>query len=298
MTLLTCTLPDIKKLRSGKVREVFDLGDRVLFVTTDRSSAFDSVFPNGIPGKGKILNQLSAFWFQHFQNIPHHLITTNVEKYPEELAPFAATLEGRSMIVKKTQPLPVECVVRGYLAGNGWKEYQEHGTLAGIPLPKGLRNAEALPEPMFTPSTKAEEGHDEPITWDQCCELISKERAEQVRSMSLQLYTEGARYARERGIIIADTKFEFGILDGTVILIDECLTPDSSRFWPIDEYEVGKNPPSFDKQFLRDYLEASGWNKLPPAPELPPEIIAKTAAKYQEAFEKLTGMKEGRDSQG
>ena len=298
MTLLQCTLPGIKKLRSGKVREVFDLGDRVLFVTTDRISAFDSVFPNGIPGKGKILNQLSAFWFQHFQNIPHHLITTNVEKYPEELAPFAATLEGRSMIVKKTQPLPVECVVRGYLAGNGWKEYQEHGTLAGIPLPKGLRNAEALPEPMFTPSTKAEEGHDEPITWDQCCELISKERAEQVRSMSLQLYTEGARYARERGIIIADTKFEFGILDGTVILIDECLTPDSSRFWPIDEYEVGKNPPSFDKQFLRDYLEASGWNKLPPAPELPPEIIAKTAAKYQEAFEKLTGMKEGRDSQG
>ncbi len=286
-TLLTCDLPNIKKLRSGKVREVFDLGDRVLFVTTDRISAFDSVFPNGIPGKGKILNQCSAFWFHHFTKIPNHLITTDIKEYPSELEPYLKMLEGRSMIVKKTDPLPVECVVRGYLAGNGWKEYQQHGTLAGIPLPKGLQNAEALPEAMFTPSTKAEEGHDEPISWKQCCDLIGKEKSEEVRTMSLQLYTEGARYARERGIIIADTKFEFGILDGQVILIDECMTPDSSRFWPMDEYEVGKNPSSFDKQFLRDYLEASGWNKLPPAPPLPEEIVEKTAQKYQEAFHRL-----------
>ncbi|MBM3856514.1 MAG: phosphoribosylaminoimidazolesuccinocarboxamide synthase [Verrucomicrobia bacterium] len=290
MTLLQCDLPNIRKLRSGKVREVFDLGDCVLFVTTDRISAFDSVFPNGIPGKGKILNQCSAFWFQYFTNIPNHLITIDVEKYPNELKPHLELLAGRSMIVKKTKPLPVECVVRGYLAGSGWKEYQENGTLAGIKLPKGLRNAEALPEPMFTPSTKAEEGHDEPITWEQCCHLIGQEKAEQVRAMSLQLYTEGAHYARERGIIIADTKFEFGVLDGKIILIDECMTPDSSRFWPIDEYEVGKNPPSFDKQFLRDYLEASGWNKLPPAPELPEEIVLKTAQKYQEAFSRLAAV--------
>ena len=340
MTLLTCNLPNIKKLRSGKVREVFDLCNCILFVTTDRISAFDSVFPNGIPGKGKILNQCSAFWFEYFKSgslvelaavnaesqasntqersvygdtraestgatqqctpvvelsmrpeIPNHLITTDLEKYPTELQPYLEILEGRSMIVKKTTPLPVECVVRGYLAGSGWKEYQEYGTLAAIKLPKGLRNAEALPEPMFTPSTKAEEGHDIPITWEQCCELIGQEQAEQVRAMSLQLYTEGARYARERGIIIADTKFEFGLLDGKIILIDECMTPDSSRFWPIDEYEIGKNPPSFDKQFLRDYLESCDWNKQPPAPELPPEIIAKTASKYQEAFERLTGKK-------
>jgi len=294
MNLLTYTLPGIKKLRSGKVREIFDLGDCVLFVTTDRISAFDCILPNPIPNKGKVLNQLSAFWFQHFKTIPNHLITTDVTKYPKELAPFATMLEGRSMIVKKTNPLPVECVVRGYLAGSGWKEYQQYGTLAGIPLPKNLRNAEALPEPMFTPSTKAEEGHDEPITWDQCCQIIGKARAEKVRTMSLQLYTEGARYALERGIIIADTKFEFGLLDKTVILIDECLTPDSSRFWPIHEYRIGENPPSFDKQFLRDYLEASRWNKQPPAPELPEEIILKTSQKYQEAFEKLTGMKKER----
>lgn len=287
MPLLTCNLPNIKKLRSGKVREVFDLGDQILFITTDRISAFDSVFPNGIPGKGKILNQCSAFWFQHFKNIPNHLITTDVKEYPEELKPHLEILEDRSMIVKKTEPLPIECVVRGYLAGSGWKEYCENGTLAGIHLSKGLQNAEALPEAMFTPSTKAEEGHDQPITWEQCCDLIGKEKAEQVRIMSLQLYTEGARYALERGIIIADTKFEFGMLGEQIILIDECMTPDSSRFWPTDQYEIGKNPPSFDKQFLRDYLEKSGWNKLPPTPALPEEIVLKTAEKYQEAFNRL-----------
>lgn len=290
MPLLTCNLPNIKKLRSGKVREVFDLGDHILFVTTDRISAFDSVFPNGIPGKGKILNQCSAFWFQHFKNIPNHLVTTDIKKYPEELKPHFEILEDRSMIVKKTEPLPIECVVRGYLAGSGWKEYCENGTLAGIHLSKGLQNAEALPEAMFTPSTKAEEGHDQPITWKQCCDLIGKEKAEQVRIMSLQLYTEGARYALERGIIIADTKFEFGMLGEQIILIDECMTPDSSRFWPTDQYEIGKNPPSFDKQFLRDYLEKSGWNKLPPAPALPEEIVLKTAEKYQEAFNRLAAV--------
>lgn len=285
--LLHCALPTLKKLRRGKVREVFDLDDHVLFVTTDRISAFDVVFPNGIPGKGKILNHCSAFWFQYFKTIPNHFVTANVEEYPRALHPYLEILQGRSMIVKKTKPLPVECIVRGYLAGSGWKEYQEKGTLAGIPLPKGLRNAEALPEPMFTPSTKADEGHDEPITWEQCCTILGKERAEQVRTRSLQLYTEGANYAKQRGIIIADTKFEFGEFEETIMLIDECMTPDSSRFWPIEEYEVGKNPPSFDKQFLRDYLESCHWNKQPPAPLLPESIVLKTAEKYQEAWNKL-----------
>ena len=288
MNLITCNLPGIKKLRSGKVREVFDLGETLLLVATDRISAFDCILPDAIPGKGAVLNQLSEFWFQRLSSIPNHLITTTIGNYPKELEPYAEILCGRSMIVKKTIPLPVECVVRGYLAGSGWQEYQQQGTLAGITLPKGLRQAESLPEPMFTPSTKAEEGHDEPITWDQSRELLGNEIALQVRAMSLALYEEGRRLAAERRIIIADTKFEFGMLNGKIILIDECMTPDSSRFWPMDQYCIGKNPPSFDKQFVRDYLETCGWDKKAPAPLLPPEIIAKTAEKYQEALECLT----------
>lgn len=291
MTILSCNLPGIKKLRSGKVREVFEVpnnSDQLLVVTTDRISAFDAIFPNPIPSKGAVLNQFSIFWFHQLTSIPNHLITADVTNFPKELQPHAELLRDRSMIVKKTTPLPIECIVRGYLAGSGWNEYKIHGTLAGVPLPSGLRQAERLPEAQFTPSTKSEEGHDELITWEECEKILGKEIASQVRSMSLALYEEGRTYAAERGIIIADTKFEFGLLDGKVILIDECMTPDSSRFWPMDQYIVGQNQPSFDKQFLRDYLEESGWNKLPPAPELPEEIIQKTAEKYQEALRRIT----------
>ncbi|MFI0348416.1 MAG: phosphoribosylaminoimidazolesuccinocarboxamide synthase [Chthoniobacterales bacterium] len=290
MNLLTCTLPGIKKLRSGKVREVFEVpnhDDQLLVVTTDRISAFDCILPNAIPGKGKVLNQLSSFWFNKCNFIPNHLITTDVEKYPQELQAYAEELQERSMIVKKTTPLPIECVVRGYLAGSGWNEYQRHGTLAGVPLPTGLCQAEKLPEVFFTPSTKAEEGHDEPISWEQCKKILGDCVATEVRKMSIALYEHGRDYAATHGIIIADTKFEFGLLDDKIILIDECMTPDSSRFWPMDQYVVGENPPSFDKQFLRDYLESCGWNKMPPAPELPDEIVTKTAEKYHEALFKL-----------
>lgn len=290
MDFLTCDLPGIKKLRSGKVREVFDLEDSLLLVTTDRLSAFDCILPDAIPGKGKVLNQLSAFWFRRLKDVPNHLLETEILAYPSSLAPYANELEGRSMIVKKTAPLPVECVVRGYLAGSGWQEYQKQGTLAGEFLPKGLQQAERLPEVCFTPSTKAEEGHDEPITWNQCQELLGPEIAEKVRAMSIKLYEQGRDYAATRGIIIADTKFEFGLYDGDIILIDECMTPDSSRFWPMNQYKMGENPPSFDKQFVRDYLEGCGWDKQPPAPSLPEEIIAKTAEKYQEALERITGI--------
>jgi phosphoribosylaminoimidazole-succinocarboxamide synthase len=291
MELLTCDLSGIKKLASGKVRELFDLGDELLLVATDRISAFDCILPNAIPGKGKVLTQLSAFWFEKLSSnasIPNHLITTDVARYPSFLEPYAALLEGRSMIVKKTKPLPIECVVRGYLAGSGWQEYQEHGTLGGMPLRKGLRQAERLPEVYFTPSTKAAEGHDEPITWEQCKNILGEKIAAEVRTMSLALYEQGHKLAAERGIIIADTKFEFGMQDDTLLLIDECLTPDSSRFWPIDQYRVGENPPSFDKQFVRDYLMTCNWDKKAPAPSLPPEVIAKTAEKYQEAFARLS----------
>ncbi len=292
MELLNCELPPLQKVRSGKVREVFDLAslgrhDQLLLVATDRLSAFDCILPNAIPGKGVVLNQLSRFWFQKLSFVPNHLVETETEHYPKALHPYAELLRERSMIVKKTTPLPVECVVRGYLAGSGWKEYQQYGTLAGVTLPRGLQEAERFIEPHFTPSTKAEAGHDEPITWEECQQLLGEKISKQVRTMSLELYQAGAAIAAERGIIIADTKFEFGLLDTEVILIDECMTPDSSRFWPIDQYEVGKNPPSFDKQFVRDYLETCGWNKLPPAPELPAEIIAKTAEKYQEALSRF-----------
>jgi phosphoribosylaminoimidazole-succinocarboxamide synthase len=282
-------LPGIPKLRSGKVREVFDLGETLLFVATDRLSAFDVILPDPIPQKGAVLNQISAFWFRRFTFVKNHLVTDDTEKFPTELTHFRDQLRGRSMIVRKTKPLPVECVVRGYLAGSGWKEYQQSGSVSGVALPKGLQLASQLPEPIFTPSTKADAGHDENIDWEKCCATLGRDIAERVKDFSLKIYEAGRQHAAERGIIVADTKFEFGMLGDELLLIDECLTPDSSRFWPADQYVVGQSPPSFDKQFVRDYLETLDWNKTSPGPRLPAEIIEKTAAKYREAFERLTG---------
>jgi len=282
-------IPGIKKLRSGKVREVFDLGDTLLFVVTDRISAFDVILPDPIPHKGAVLNQISAFWFKRFDTIRNHLVTSNFEEFPKELQPFREELAGRSMIVKKTTPLPVECVVRGYLAGSGWKEYQESQSVCGIELPARLKLASELPSPIFTPATKAEQGHDENIDMKRCAQILGNEIANRVKTLSLEIYSSGREYAAQKGIIVADTKFEFGTVDGELLLIDECLTPDSSRFWPKDEYVVGKSPPSFDKQFVRDYLETLDWDKTPPAPRLPKDVIEKTSAKYLEAFRRLTG---------
>jgi phosphoribosylaminoimidazole-succinocarboxamide synthase len=282
-------LPGIKKLRSGKVREVFDLGENLLFVVTDRLSAFDVILPDPIPSKGAVLNQLSAFWFQRFNTIESHFITADFDEFPKELQGFREQLAGRSMIVKKTKPLAVECVVRGYLAGSGWNEYKKTQSVCGIKLPSGLQLASQLPEPIFTPSTKAEEGHDENIDMQECARILGDEMANRVQDLSLKIYSEGREHAAGRGIIVADTKFEFGTVNGKLLLIDECLTPDSSRFWPADQYVVGESPPSFDKQFVRDYLETLDWDKTPPGPRLPAEIIEKTSAKYREAYEQITG---------
>ena len=286
--LLIVDLPGIKKLRSGKVREVFDLGETLLFVVTDRLSAFDVILPDPIPQKGAVLNQLSAFWFRRFHEIDNHFVTADFAEFPKELQPFRNQLAGRSMIVRKTKPLTVECVVRGYLAGSGWKEYQKSQSVCGIKLPLGLKLASQLPEPIFTPSTKADEGHDENIDMKECARILGDETANRVRDLSLDIYSRGRDHAAQRGIIVADTKFEFGTVDGKLMLIDECLTPDSSRFWPADRYVVGQSPPSYDKQFVRDYLETLDWDKSPPAPKLPTEVIEKTTAKYIEAYEKLT----------
>jgi len=282
-------LPGIQKLRSGKVREVFDLGETLLFVVTDRISAFDVILPDPIPYKGAVLNQISAFWFKRFDGIENHVVTADFEQFPNELQQLRQQLVGRSMIVKKTKPLPVECVVRGYLAGSGWKEYQESQSVCGIKLPAGLKLASQLPEPIFTPATKAEEGHDENIDMKLCAEILGEELANRVKALSLEIYSRGRDHAVQRGIIVADTKFEFGTVDGDLLLIDECLTPDSSRFWPMDKYAVGQSPPSFDKQFVRDYLETLDWAKTPPAPRLPKDVIERTSAKYLEAFRRLTG---------
>ena len=282
-------LPGIQKLRSGKVREVFDLGETLLFVVTDRISAFDVILPDPIPYKGAVLNQISAFWFKRFDGIENHVVTADFEQFPNELQQLRQQLVGRSMIVKKTKPLPVECVVRGYLAGSGWKEYQESQSVCGIKLPAGLKLASQLPEPIFTPATKAEEGHDENIDMKLCAEILGEELANRVKALSLEIYSRGRDHAAQRGIIVADTKFEFGTVDGDLLLIDECLTPDSSRFWPMGEYAVGQSPPSFDKQFVRDYLETLDWDKTPPAPRLPKDVIERTSAKYLEAFRRLTG---------
>ncbi len=290
--ILQLDLPGIKKVRSGKVREVFDLGDRFLLVASDRISAFDVIMPNGIPHKGAVLTQISHFWFEKFSSlVPNHLLAKANDPLPANLQPFADKLAKRSMIVKKAKPLAIECIVRGYLSGSGLKEYKKSQTVCGIKLPAGLVDSSELPEPIFTPSTKAEQGHDENINFEQACKIVGTELATQARDLSLMIYKAGRDFARERGIIIADTKFEFGLFDGKLILIDEVLTPDSSRFWPADQYAPGKGQPSFDKQFVRDYLETLDWDKTPPGPQLPEDVVAKTSAKYLEAYENLTGEK-------
>lgn len=291
MTLLECNLPGIPKLRSGKVREVFDLGDSLLIVATDRISAFDCILPTAIPRKGEVLTQMTAFWYGVLDFVPNHFITARFEAFPAVLHPFEAQLRNRSMLVRKANPLPVECVARGYIAGSGWKEYQSAGTVGGHEVPAGLLQSAKLPSPLFTPSTKVESGHDENITWKECRRILGDELAIQVRDLTIDLYEHGCAHATRAGILIADTKFEFGLADGELILIDECLTPDSSRFWPADSWQPGTNPPSYDKQFVRDYLETLDWDKTPPAPELPAEVAEKTSAKYIEAYEKLTGLK-------
>jgi len=290
--ILQLDLPGIKKVRSGKVREVFDLGDRFLLVASDRISAFDVIMPNGIPHKGAVLTQISHFWFEKFSAlVPNHLLAKANDPLPANLQPYADKLAKRSMIVKKAKPLAIECIVRGYLSGSGLKEYKKSQTVCGIPLPASLVDSSELPEPIFTPSTKAEEGHDENINFEQACKIVGTELATQARDLSLMIYKAGRDYAKQRGIIIADTKFEFGLFEGKLILIDEVLTPDSSRFWPADQYAPGKGQPSFDKQFVRDYLETLTWDKTPPGPKLPDDVVAKTSAKYLEAYEKLTGKK-------
>jgi phosphoribosylaminoimidazole-succinocarboxamide synthase len=289
-TLLQLDMAGIRKVKSGKVREIFDLGDRLLFVATDRISAFDVIMPNGIPRKGEVLTQISYFWFAQTESFqPNHLISRANDPLPANLQPFARQLAGRSMIVKKAAPLAIECVVRGYLAGSGWKEYRERQTVCGIKLPAGLKESAELPEPIFTPATKAETGHDENISFEEAAKVTGAEIAEEARAASLKIYNFARDYARKRGIIIADTKFEFGMLDGKLILIDELLTPDSSRFWPADQYQPGKGQPSFDKQFVRDYLETLDWNKMAPGPMLPADVVAKSQAKYLDAYQRLTG---------
>ena len=290
-TLLQLDLPGVPKVRSGKVREMFDLGDRLLRGASDRSSADDVGMPNGIPRKGEVLTVVSHFWFDRAADlVPNHLLSKADEPLPEAVQSPADQIGRRAMVVKKAQPLAIECVVRGYLAGSGWKEYQKQGTVCGISLPDGLENSSQLPEPIFTPATKAEEGHDENISFDEAVNIVGKNVAEQARELSIKLYERGRHHAAEKGIIIADTKFEFGIFEGELILIDEVLTPDSSRFWPADLYAPGKSQPSFDKQFVRDYLETLDWDKTPPGPELPAEIVQKTSEKYIEAYTRVTGL--------
>ena len=275
-------------VRRGKVRDVYDLGDRLLLVSTDRLSAFDWVLPTGIPDKGRLLTQIAAFWFEQLAE-PNHLITTDVDQMDLPSGANRRMLAGRSTLCRKTQVVPFECVVRGYLAGSGWQEYQRSGTVCGIGLPAGLTESAALPEPIFTPSTKATAGHDENISFERMANAVGGRTCPRARRRSLDIFRRGTDYARQRGIIIADTKFEWGEVDGRILLIDEVLTPDSSRFWPVDQYAPGHGQPSFDKQFVRDWLSASGWDKNSPPPALPDEVVEKTRAKYVEAYERLTG---------
>jgi phosphoribosylaminoimidazole-succinocarboxamide synthase len=280
--------PGLKLLGRGKVRDIYDLGDQLLIVATDRLSAFDVVLPTPIPDKGRVLTQLSLFWFDKLADVvPHHVI--EAENFTGELAPYADSLAGRAMLVRRTEPAPIECVVRGYISGSGWKDYQKTGAICGIPLPAGLRESDRLPEPIFTPSTKATTGHDENISFDETVSRIGRPLAERLRDVSLTLYRRAAEHAAAHGIIIADTKFEFGLRGNELIWIDEALTPDSSRFWPADQYSPGNAQPSFDKQFVRDYLERIGWNKQPPAPPLPPDVVAGTQQKYRDAYQRITG---------
>ena len=282
---------DLSLVRQGKARDIFDTGDPLLMVTTDRLSAFDVVLPDIIPDKGKVLNQISVFWFKQMETIvKNHIITTNVNEYPKDFKPHSAALDKRSMLVKKAEPLPVECIVRGYITGSGWSSYQKEGHVCGIQLPKGLKESDKLSQPLFTPSTKAEIGdHDINISFDEAVKLVGSEKAEKLKNLSLEIYKKGAEYALSKGIIIADTKFEFGILDGEIILIDEILTPDSSRFWPLNDYEPGRGQNSFDKQYVRDWLIDSGWDKKHPGPKLPQEVIDTTSKTYKDIFTRLTG---------
>ena len=288
--LLETDIPELPPPHRGKVRDVYDLGDSLLFIATDRISAFDCVMPNGIPDKGRVLTSMSLFWFDYISWAQNHLLCSEVSDFPRILRKYDKDLEGRSMIVRKVKPIPMECIVRGYLTGSAWKEYKRYGTVGGYEMREGYRLSEKLDKALFTPSTKAEEGHDENVTFEEACELIGEEKAECLSDFSLRIYKDAAQHAERCGIILADTKFEFGELDdGEIILIDEVLTPDSSRFWPKADYAIGSNPPSLDKQFVRDYLESLDWDKTPPAPELPQDVIVKTREKYLGALRALSG---------
>jgi len=291
--LLKTHIPDLKLHASGKVRDVYTLNDQqLLFVATDRISAFDYILATGIPHKGRVLNQISLFWFDFLADVvPNHLITADVDQYPAVVGRYADQLRGRSMLVQRAEMFPVECVVRGYISGSAWKEYKATGKVSGIALPAGLKESEAFPEPIFTPSTKATTGHDENISFDQMCDIVGVEDASHLRDLTLRIYKKAAEYARRRGIIIADTKFEFGRTEKGVTLADEVLTPDSSRFWPADKYQPGRAQDSYDKQYVRDYLEQIHWNKQPPAPALPADVAQRTSEKYLEAYYQLTGHK-------
>ncbi|MGA7383015.1 MAG: phosphoribosylaminoimidazolesuccinocarboxamide synthase [Terriglobales bacterium] len=291
--LLRTDFPELELHASGKVRDVYRVGsEQLLFVATDRISAFDYVLATGIPHKGRVLTQISLFWFEFLREVvPNHLVTADVESYPANLRAHGDQLRGRSMLVMRAEMAPVECVVRGYISGSAWKEYKATGKVCGIELPKGLKESDQLPEPIFTPSTKATTGHDENISFEEMVRVVGQERSEKLREVTLKIYTKAADYARTRGIIIADTKFEFGITSKGITLADEVLTPDSSRFWPADKYQPGRAQDSYDKQYVRDYLEEIRWNKQPPAPALPPEVARKTSEKYLEAYHQLTGRK-------
>ena len=290
-SVITSTdLPGIERVAQGKVRDVYAVGGDLLIVATDRISAFDCILPQGIPGKGRVLTQMSIFWFEFLKDlVPNHLIATDVSDFPAPLREFRDQLEGRSMLVKRCRMEPIECVARGYVSGSGWKDYKRTGAICGIPLPARLRESDKLPQPIFTPASKAETGHDENISFDEAASAVGTVTAELLRSLTLRIYAAAAQHAESRGIILADTKFEFGWHDGELLLGDEVLTPDSSRYWPRDEYQPGGPQKSFDKQFVRDYLETLDWNKQPPAPPLPDDVIAKTSEKYHEAYERITG---------
>jgi phosphoribosylaminoimidazole-succinocarboxamide synthase len=286
--ILETEIKEYPLLARGKVRDVYDLGNELLIIATDRISAFDSVMPNGIPRKGKILTQMSIFWFNYLKDVvENHLISYAVKDFPKPLHAYADILEERSMIVKKAKRIDVECVVRGYLSGSGWKEYKQSGSVCGVPLPKGLTESSKLPQPIFTPALKADTGHDENVSFEKVVDFVGLELAEKLKTTTLKIYHKAQKYAESKGILIADTKFEFGTVDGRFILIDEVLSPDSSRFWPKDKYAPGGPQPSFDKQFVRDYLESIKWNKEPPAPALPPDVVGKTLDRYKEAYERL-----------
>jgi phosphoribosylaminoimidazole-succinocarboxamide synthase len=292
MSIVTETNLPLKEFKKGKVRDVYDVNDKLLLIVTDRISAFDFVLTEPIPNKGICLTQISKFWFDYFKDTAlNHVISADITEFPDDLKEFNDVLNGRSMLVKKAKVFPVECIVRGYISGSAWKSYQKDGTVCGIKLPEGLKESDKFEEPLFTPSTKAETGHDINISYEEMKELIGKEDAERIKNLSLELYKKGAEYALSKGIIIADTKFEFGKIDDKIIIVDEILTPDSSRFWPADKYEPGKSQPSFDKQYVRDYLSSTDWDKNSAPPNLPDHVVEETQNKYKEAYEKITGEK-------